>query len=133
MKGWKPHVRVPQRLYICRRCQVITRRAQFELVRAQKRSHIVDGLLSAQQKLDRVVATIRSASDGPAASQQLQAEFGLSPEQVSAPTEAPSPEPSHVFSPISTLFLSGELLGAGADPSGELHNVSSPAIASAGP
>ena len=73
---------------------MISRRAQFELARAQKRSHIVDGLIAAQQKLDRVVATIRAASDGPAASQELQAEFGLSLEQVSSHRSA---EPlSHV-------------------------------------
>ena len=80
---------------------MISRRAQFELARAQKRSHVVDGLIAAQQKLDRVVATIRAASDGPAASQELQTEFGLSPEQVSARTEAPTP--SHVSSRVAPL------------------------------
>lgn len=42
----------------------------------------MQGLLKAMADLDKVVATVRAAKDGPAASAQLQQQFGLSPEQV---------------------------------------------------
>ncbi len=57
---------------------------RFNLRKAQKRQHIVEGLLKAMQDLDKIVAAIRAAKDGSAAAAKLQAQFGLSPEQVSA-------------------------------------------------
>ena len=67
------------------RCDVVERRARFDLAKAEKRQHIVGGLLLAQQRLDEVVKTIRAARDGPAASRELQQHYGLSHEQVSLP------------------------------------------------
>ena len=61
---------------------MVERRAQHELRRSQKRLHLVQGYLAALKKLDEVVATIRAASDGAEAGQQLQASFGLSEEQA---------------------------------------------------
>ena len=52
---------------------------------AERRLHIVEGLATAQQDMDKVVRTIRSASNGPAAASQLQSEIGLSAEQVGLP------------------------------------------------
>lgn len=60
----------------------MTRRAQFGLRRSERRVHIVEGLLKAQEQLDLVVKAIRKAPDGPAAAQTLQTSFGLSAEQV---------------------------------------------------
>ena len=57
-------------------------RCRFSLNKAQARQHTVQGLLVAQANMDTVVSTIRSASDGPAASRQLQAALQLSPDQV---------------------------------------------------
>ncbi len=55
---------------------------RYDLRRAQKRQHIVEGLLRALAELDRVVSAVRAAKDGAAASAELQAQFGLSAEQV---------------------------------------------------
>ncbi|EIE20608.1 DNA gyrase, A subunit [Coccomyxa subellipsoidea C-169] len=66
------------------RCQIIKRRARFDLRKAQTRQHIVKGLLLALADLDKVVVTVRAAKDGAAASKDLQQEFGLSPEQADA-------------------------------------------------
>ena len=57
---------------------------RFNLRKAQKRQHIVEGLLKAMQDLDKIVAAIRAAKDGSAAAAKLQQQFGLSPEQVPA-------------------------------------------------
>jgi DNA gyrase/topoisomerase IV subunit A len=55
---------------------------RFDLRRAKKRQHIVEGLLKAMADLDRVVSIVRAAKDGAVASAQLQQQFGLSAEQV---------------------------------------------------
>ncbi len=68
---------------VCR-CEVITRRANFELSKAEKRAHIVGGLITAQGCLDQVVKIIRAARDGPEATEKLQAELGLTDAQVKA-------------------------------------------------
>ncbi|MDN6639552.1 MAG: DNA topoisomerase IV subunit A [Tetragenococcus sp.] len=49
--------------YIEHRRDVILKRSQFELNKAQKRQHIVDGLMKALSILDQVIATIRSSKD----------------------------------------------------------------------
>ena len=59
---------------------VLARR--HDLQKAQKRLHIVEGLLVALADLDNVVKAVRAATDGPAASRDLQSGFGLSQEQV---------------------------------------------------
>lgn len=55
---------------------------RYNLRKAEKRQHIVEGLLIAMNNLDKLVATIRAAKDGSAAAAQLQQQFGLSQEQV---------------------------------------------------
>lgn len=49
--------------YIEHRRDVVLKRSQFELNKAQKRQHIVDGLMKALSILDEVIATIRSSKD----------------------------------------------------------------------
>ncbi len=51
------------RSYIEHRKQVITKRSQFDLAKAQKRQHIVEGLMKALSILDEVIATIRESKD----------------------------------------------------------------------
>lgn len=49
--------------YIEHRRDVVLKRSQFELNKAQKRQHIVDGLMKALSILDKVITTIRSSKD----------------------------------------------------------------------
>jgi DNA gyrase subunit A len=57
--------------YIGYRRDVIRRRAEFDLARAQERAHILEGLKIALDHLDEVIATIRKAADVDAARQAL--------------------------------------------------------------
>ncbi|MCL4263561.1 MAG: DNA gyrase subunit A [Anaerolineae bacterium] len=68
-------------IHIEHRVEVITRRTRFELDKAQKRQHILAGLLIALEHLDEVIETIRRADDAEAAKMQLMARFGLSEPQ----------------------------------------------------
>lgn len=46
------------------RCEVVERRARFNLAKAEKRLHLVQGFLTALTDLDQVVKLIRAADDG---------------------------------------------------------------------
>ena len=48
------------------RCEVVERRARFNLSKAEKRLHLVEGFLIAMTDLDQVVKFIRLAEDGTA-------------------------------------------------------------------
>lgn len=65
------------RLYVEHRVEVIRRRTLFLLDKAEKRLHIVDGLLKALDHIDEVIDTIRSSSDVPTAQSQLMERFGF--------------------------------------------------------
>ena len=56
--------------------QVIIRRTQYELKKAEERAHILEGLLIAQDNIDEVIRIIRSAYDD--AKERLMERFGLS-------------------------------------------------------
>ena len=60
--------------YIDHQIEVITRRSEFRLRKAQERAHIVEGLLRAIDMLDAVIATIRGSDDRPSARTALMAE-----------------------------------------------------------
>jgi DNA gyrase subunit A len=60
--------------YIDHQVEVITRRSEYRLRKAEERAHIVEGLLKALDMLDEVIATIRASDDTPAARDALQAE-----------------------------------------------------------
>jgi hypothetical protein len=64
------------------RCKVVQRRAQFDLNKASKRLHLVEGFLAAMCDLDNVVSIIRKAPDAAMAAAQLQSTLGLSTEQA---------------------------------------------------
>ena len=70
--------------YVEHQREVVTRRTQFQLRRAEARAHILEGLLIALDNLDAVIALIRSSSDPDAARDGLIAEFELSREQAQA-------------------------------------------------
>ncbi|MCB8949178.1 MAG: DNA gyrase subunit A [Ardenticatenaceae bacterium] len=71
-------------IHIEHRVEVITRRTQFELDKAQKRQHILAGLLIALEHLDDVIETIRRSPDADTARAQLMERFGLSEAQATA-------------------------------------------------
>ncbi|KAL9388294.1 hypothetical protein Peur_016899 [Populus x canadensis] len=66
------------------RCSVVERRAMFKLSEAQKRRHIVEGVMAGLDNLDRVVDIIRKASSNAIASTDLRNEFSLSEKQAEA-------------------------------------------------
>ncbi len=70
--------------YLEHRQVVITRRTMFELDKAKKRAHILDGLLIALANLDAVIKTIREAEDADDAKTKLVARFNLSELQAQA-------------------------------------------------
>jgi DNA gyrase subunit A len=70
--------------YIGYRRDVIRRRAEFDLARAQERAHILEGLKIALDHLDAVIATIRKAADADAARTALMKQFKLSEAQANA-------------------------------------------------
>ncbi len=70
--------------YIAYRRDVIRRRTEFDLARAQERAHILEGLKIALDHLDEVIATIRAASDVDDARQALIKKFSLSEAQANA-------------------------------------------------
>src|SRR5487761_2757630 len=59
--------------YIAHQVEVVTRRTQFRLRKAEARAHIVEGLLKAIDMLDAVITTIRNPDDRPAARAALMA------------------------------------------------------------
>ena len=69
--------------YIAHQVEVVTRRTQFRLRKAEARAHIVEGLLKAIDMLDAVITTIRNSDDRPAARAALMAApFEFSEEQA---------------------------------------------------
>jgi DNA gyrase subunit A len=70
--------------YINYREQVITRRAKFDLAKAEARKHILEGLTTALDNLDAVIETIRRSQNRETASSNLQTRFKLSEEQAKA-------------------------------------------------
>ena len=70
--------------YVSHQRDVVTRRTQYELRRAEARAHILEGLLIALDNLDAVIALIRGSQDPDAAREGLIAEFELSTEQAQA-------------------------------------------------
>src|SRR5215203_4694146 len=68
--------------YVDHQIEVITRRSEFRLARAQRRAHIVEGLIKAINVIDEVIALIRASDDRSAARDGLMAEpFSFSEEQ----------------------------------------------------
>jgi DNA gyrase subunit A len=69
--------------YVAHQLEVITRRTEFRLEKAQKRAHIVEGLLKALDALDAIIALIRGSDDRAAARDGLVTEpFSFSLEQA---------------------------------------------------
>ncbi|HEU4706271.1 MAG TPA: DNA gyrase subunit A [Solirubrobacterales bacterium] len=70
--------------YVEHQREVVTRRTQYELRRAEARAHILEGLLVALDNLDAVIKLIRGSSDPEEARDGLISKFDLSREQAQA-------------------------------------------------
>ena len=66
------------------RLEVITRRTQYDLRKAEERAHILEGLLIALDNLDAVIALIRNSKDVETAREGLMKTFKLSEIQARA-------------------------------------------------
>jgi DNA gyrase subunit A len=71
-------------VYVGHRQGVIRKRTEFDLDKAEKRLHLVEGLLIAQRNIDAVVKLIRAASGKVEAGQQLKEKFKFTDKQVEA-------------------------------------------------
>ena len=71
--------------YIAFQKQVVRRRTEFDLRKAQERAHILEGLAKAIDIVDEVIATIRACKGGQAeAKQAIMDKFGFDDPQASA-------------------------------------------------
>jgi DNA gyrase subunit A len=70
--------------YVKHRLDVITRRTQYDLREAEKRAHILEGLLIALDHLDEVISLIRNSKDPDEARNGLMEKFALSEIQARA-------------------------------------------------
>ena len=69
------------------RHEVVVRRTRFELDKAQKRAHILEGLLKAIDVIDEIIAIIKASSSVDAAKMTLSERFGFDDIQASAIVE----------------------------------------------
>ena len=72
------------KLYLAHQEEVVTRRTQYELNKAEERAHILEGLLKALDNIDRVIKIIRGSKNTPEAKEKLVEEFALSDVQAQA-------------------------------------------------
>lgn len=73
--------------FVEHRHEVVIRRAQYELRKAEERAHILEGLIIASDNIDEVIALIRSSKDGEEARAKLIERFKLSEIQARAIVE----------------------------------------------
>ncbi len=70
--------------FLGHRKEIVRRRSLFELEKAERRAHIIEGLKIALDKLDLVIKIIRSSNNREEAKQNLMAELPLSTVQTDA-------------------------------------------------
>ncbi|MCQ4924700.1 DNA gyrase subunit A [Tissierella carlieri] len=70
--------------YIAHQKDIITRRTQYDLAKAEERAHIVEGLKIALDNIDEVIRIIRSSKTEAIAKEALMDSFGLSDKQSQA-------------------------------------------------
>ncbi|MDD3421700.1 MAG: DNA gyrase subunit A [Methanocellales archaeon] len=70
--------------YIDHRKQVVTRRSTYELDKAEKRAHILEGLKVALKQIDAIIKIIKQSQTREEASETMAERFTLSEEQVKA-------------------------------------------------
>ena len=72
------------KFYLEHQKEVVTRRTQYDLNKAEERAHILEGLLIALDHIDEVIKIIRGSSNVQDAKLQLMERFGLSDAQAQA-------------------------------------------------
>ncbi|NLA92625.1 MAG: DNA topoisomerase (ATP-hydrolyzing) subunit A [Spirochaetales bacterium] len=70
--------------YVEHREEVLERRTQFDLAKAQERAHILEGLKIGLENIDEVIKVIKEAADNSVAAQSLKSRFGLTDIQAQA-------------------------------------------------
>jgi len=78
------------------RCEVITRRSQFELDKARNRAHILEGFRIALDNLEQVIKVIRQSETVDTARINLMTAFGLSQAQTQAVLDMPLRRLAHL-------------------------------------
>ncbi len=73
--------------FVDHRHDVVVRRTQFELKKAEERAHILEGLIIASDNIDEVIQLIRSSSNAEEARQKLIEKFELTEIQAKAIVE----------------------------------------------
>ena len=73
--------------FVRHRHEVIIRRTKFDLDKAQKRAHILEGLLKALDVIDQIINIIRSSKSVEDAKAELMATFGFTDVQATAIVE----------------------------------------------
>jgi len=73
--------------FVEHRHEVVTRRTQFELKKAEERAHILEGLIIASDNIDAVIALIRASSNADEAKVKLMDQFKLTEIQAKAIVE----------------------------------------------
>jgi DNA gyrase subunit A len=73
--------------FVEHRHEVVVRRAQFDLRKAEERAHILEGLIIASDNIDEVIKLIRASKDGDEARSKLIERFNLSEIQARAIVE----------------------------------------------
>ncbi len=68
--------------YLEHRREVVRRRTQFDLARAERRSHILEGYLLALQNLEDIIELVQTAESPQAAEQELRDTYQLSEQQA---------------------------------------------------
>ncbi len=87
LDGNQPRLMTLRRIldrYISFRRTVVERRTRFDLDKAQKRAHILEGLKIALDRIEEVIALIRASADAESAKEGLIQELGLSAQQAKA-------------------------------------------------
>lgn len=73
--------------FIAHRHDVVVRRTQYELKKAEERAHILEGLIIASDNIDEVIALIKASSNADEARQKLISRFKLTEVQAKAIVE----------------------------------------------
>ncbi len=73
--------------FVKHRHQVVVRRSRYDLTQAEKRAHILEGLIIASDNIDEVIAIIKSSKNPDDARERLMERFSLSEIQARAIVE----------------------------------------------
>ena len=73
--------------FVKHRHEVVVRRTKFDLEKARKRAHILEGLLKALDVIDQIINIIRSSKNVEEAKNELMAQFGYTDVQATAIVE----------------------------------------------